>query len=120
MSLFFHTKKYEKKYFEDLCIKEGLRISFFEPRITSQTACLADNHRVVCSFVNDDLNESVLKILKQANIELIALRSAGFNHVDLKAAESFNLPIVRVPSYSPISVAEHAVCLLLSLNRKIH
>ena len=62
----------------------------------------------------------MLKILKQANIELIALRSAGFNHVDLKAAESFNLPIVRVPSYSPFSVAEHAVCLLLSLNRKIH
>jgi D-lactate dehydrogenase len=80
---------------------------------------LAAGHAVVCAFVNDRLNRETLEILKAGGTQLIALRCAGFNNVDLKAAEALGLPVVRVPEYSPYAVAEHAVALLLALNRKL-
>jgi D-lactate dehydrogenase len=95
-------------------------ITFFDTRLTEQTANLAINYPCVCAFVNDRLDSKTLRILSTGGTQLIALRSAGFNHVDLKEAKDLGLRIVRVPEYSPYAVAEHAVTLILSLNRKIY
>ena len=95
-------------------------ILFLEPRLSSETATLASGYPCVCAFANDTLDPVCLSILKKGGTGLIALRSAGFNHVDLKTAEKLNLTVVRVPEYSPYSVAEHAVALMLTLNRKLH
>src|SRR5690606_25895688 len=92
----------------------------FEARLNQQTASLAKGHPIVCCFVNDKVDRSVIEQLAQGETQLIALRSAGFNNVDLTAAGEFGLKVVRVPAYSPHAVAEHAVALILSLNRKIH
>jgi D-lactate dehydrogenase len=81
---------------------------------------LASSHGAVCSFVNDRVDERALEILRQGGCRVIALRSAGYNHVDLPSAARLGIPIVRVPEYSPYAVAEHAVALVLALNRKIH
>jgi D-lactate dehydrogenase len=91
-----------------------------EPRLTVATAALAAGSGAVCAFVNDDLGEPTLRGLKDAGVALVALRSAGFNHVDLPAAAALGLTVVRVPGYSPYAVAEHAVALVLALNRKVH
>jgi D-lactate dehydrogenase len=93
---------------------------FLEPRLTRETAPLARDHEVVCSFVNDRVDAATLELLHSGGSRLIALRSAGYNHVDLSAAHRLGLRVVRVPEYSPHAVAEHAVALLLALNRKIH
>ena len=93
---------------------------FFEPRLSSETALLADGSAVVCAFVNDELGRATLEILAARGVRLIALRSAGFNNVDLAAAAALGLRVVRVPAYSPHAVAEHTVALILALNRKIH
>lgn len=85
-----------------------------------RTACLTRGTDVACIFVNDTANREVIRNLKENGVKLLALRCAGFNNVDLKAAEEAELPVVRVPQYSPYAVAEHAVALMLSLNRKIH
>ncbi|MEK6555199.1 MAG: 2-hydroxyacid dehydrogenase, partial [Bdellovibrionota bacterium] len=95
-------------------------ITFFETPLTDQTANLASGYACVCAFVNDRLDEKTLQALSAGGTQLIALRSAGFNHVDLAAAQTLGLRVVRVPEYSPHAVAEHAVALILSLNRKIH
>ncbi|WP_127717329.1 2-hydroxyacid dehydrogenase [Halobacteriovorax sp. HLS] len=116
----FQTHKYEKDYFYELAKKNNIEITFLEPRLNSQTAILAKDHDAVCSFVNDKIDKETLDILNSINIKLIALRSAGFNHVDIEYASSLNIPIVRVPYYSPSAIAEHTACLLLSLNRKVH
>jgi len=117
---FFDSHKFERDIFESENKKHGHEIVYFEGRLNSQSVDLAKGFDVVCSFVNDRLDGAVLERLKSLNIRLIALRSAGFNHVDLKAATALALPVVRVPEYSPHAVAEHAVALLLTLNRKIH
>lgn len=93
---------------------------FLDVRLDSKTAVLARSYECVCAFVNDKLNREVLTILKDGGTKLIALRSAGFNHIDLVAAKELGLKVVRVPEYSPYSVAEHAVAMILCLNRKIH
>lgn len=94
-------------------------LTFFEPRLTAETAPLARGHAAVCSFVNDRLDARALELLQQAGVSLVALRSAGYNHVDLAAAERLGVAVVRVPEYSPFAVAEHALALVLALNRKI-
>ncbi|MCL9782465.1 2-hydroxyacid dehydrogenase [Vibrio sp. S4M6] len=94
--------------------------TFHEFQLTEKTAGLAKGHEVVCAFVNDDLSEPVLQVLKQGGTKVIAMRCAGFDRVDLKAAKRLGLQVVRVPAYSPESVAEHAVGLMMCLNRKIH
>lgn len=117
---FFDTHKFERRIFEKANGAFHHELTFFEHRLQKETAVLADRFPCICSFVNDKLNSDSLSILKNGGVKLVALRSAGFNHVDLKAAKELGLTVVRVPEYSPYAVAEHAVALLLTLNRKIH
>jgi D-lactate dehydrogenase len=116
---FFDSHRFEKKIFDQLNEKFHYELNYFEPKLSVETAKLATGFQVICAFTNDSLSEATLKTLKAEGVQLIALRSAGFNHVDLVAAERLNLPVVRVPAYSPYAVAEHAVALLLALNRKL-
>src|SRR3989338_4294930 len=107
----FDAHHFEIKIFEKINLKFNHELTYFETRLTPETAKLAKNFSVICSFAHDCLNETTLKILKQEGIQLIALRSAGFNHVNLPIAQQLGLKIVRVPAYSPNAVAEHAVAL---------
>lgn len=116
----FDSRKFERDVFTRENVHFGHDLTFLESRMTPQTAELARGYEVVCCFVNDHLNADSLETLKRAGVRLIALRSAGFNNVDLQAAAQLNLPVVRVPDYSPHAVAEFAVALILTLNRKIH
>lgn len=93
---------------------------FVDARLTSQTVSLAEGCGAVCCFVNDELNAEVLSALKAMGVSCVLLRCAGFNQVDLSAAKALAMPICRVPEYSPYAVAEHAVALILTLNRKLH
>ena len=117
---FFSTKPYDRDYFDRHNERFHFRIHYFETPLNAQTARLVSGVRTVCAFVNDDLSAPVLEVLARRGVELIALRSAGFNHVDLKKAQELDLTVVRVPAYSPYAVAEHAVALILTLNRKTH
>lgn len=116
----FDAHRFEQEAFERLNEDVRHTLRFFEPRLTHETAALAAGFDAVCSFVNDRLDAATLTRLHQQHIRLIALRSAGFNHVDLAAAARLGLTVVRVPEYSPYAVAEHAVALLQTLNRKTH
>lgn len=117
---FFDTHGYEREAFERANQSRGHELSFFEPRLEPGTAPMARGHEVACSFVNDRVDADAVRLLVEHGVRLLALRSAGFNHVDLEAAAHLSLPVVRVPAYSPHAVAEHAVALVLALNRKIH
>ncbi len=116
----FSTKSYDHTYLEAANTVHEHDLTFFETRLTLATAPLAAGHEAVCAFVNDVLSKEVLEALAEGGTELILLRSAGFNHVDVPAAEELGLTVTRVPAYSPYAVAEHAVGLVLALNRKIH
>ena len=115
---FFSAKIYDRAFFDRYLT--GHEIIYFEAPLNEQTANLASGCNAVCLFVNDKLNAAVLKALSTTGIKLAALRSAGFNNVDLAAAKANNIAVVRVPAYSPHAVAEHAVALILTLNRKTH
>lgn len=117
---FFSTKRYDRTSFESANAVLGHQFTFFEPRLTEQTATLAAGFPCVCAFINDVLDAAVLRILAANGTKVIALRSAGFNHVDLEVAGELGLQVVRVPAYSPYAVAEHAVGLVLMLNRKLY
>lgn len=117
---FFDTHSYEKSVFEQINQKYKFDINFLPMRLNEKTMQLAEDHDAVCCFVNDRVTGQVLSFLKESGVKLVALRSAGFNHVDIFAAQKIGLPVVRVPEYSPHAVAELAVALLLSLNRKVH
>ncbi len=114
---FFDTKPYDKEVFDEE--NTHYEMVYFESKLNEKTARLAHGFDCVCAFVNDDINQKVIDTLYENGIRLIALRSAGYNNVDLKAAQD-KITIVRVPSYSPHSIAEHAFSLLQTLNRKIH
>ena len=116
---FFDTKEYDKELFDEYNKNYGYEITYLESKLNSETAPLAEGFDVVCIFVNDIVDEKTIKILKKCNVKLIALRCAGFNNVDVKNLGD-DLVAVRVPAYSPYAVAEHAVALLLSINRKIY
>jgi D-lactate dehydrogenase len=116
----FSTKSYDQRFLERANERHGHALTFFEPRLLPATASLAEGHEAVCAFVNDQLDEEVLTMLARQGTRLIVLRSAGFNHVDLRAAERMGLTVARVPAYSPHAVAEHAAALLLALNRRIY
>jgi len=116
---FFDTKDYDKASFEATNEKFGCEISFFDTKLTKDTVKLAEGHDVVCVFVNDEINKKVIDGLYKIGVKVIALRCAGFNNVDVKAAKG-KLTIVRVPAYSPYAVAEHAIALLLTSVRRIH
>lgn len=116
----FSTKHYDRVFLETANATCGHELVFFEPRLTEETTLLAAQFPAVCVFVNDQLSAPVLTALAGQGTRLIALRSAGFNNVDLIAARELGLTVVRVPAYSPYAVAEHTVGLILTLNRKIH
>ena len=117
---FFDTRSYDREAFD--AANEGFAhdVHYFDTRLTRQTATLATGHDAVCAFVNDALDATTLETLAAGGVKIVALRSAGYNHVDLAAAQRLGIPVVRVPEYSPYAVAEHAVALLLSIDRKIH
>jgi D-lactate dehydrogenase len=117
---FFSAKPYEKPFFEAAGSGSRQSFTYFEASLSAATASLAAGHDAVCAFVNDRLDAPVLEALKASGVRFVVLRSAGFNHVDLAAAERLGLPVARVPAYSPHAVAEHTVALILDLNRKIH
>jgi D-lactate dehydrogenase len=117
---FFGTKSYDRAAFEQANFEHRHEILYLEPRLTFDTAPLAEGFPAVCSFVNDALDATTVARLAQGGTRLIALRCAGFNHVDLAACRDAGLQVVRVPAYSPYAVAEHAVALMLALNRKTH
>lgn len=117
---FFSAKAYEKPFFQAADPEGRHSFTYFEARLGEDTARLAKGYRAVCAFVNDHLDSAALEVLAGEGVAFIALRSAGFNHVDLEAAARLGLKVARVPAYSPYAVAEHAVALMLDLNRKIH
>lgn len=117
---FFSTKPYDRRFFEAALPHSPHRITFFEPRLTLETAPLAHGFGGVCVFVNDPLDAAVLEKLAAQGNRLIALRCAGYNNVDLAVAKRLGLTVVRVPVYSPFAVAEHTMALILALNRKVH
>ncbi len=116
----FSTKPYDREYLEAANAGHGHELMFLDARLAPETASLAQDVPAVCAFVNDDLGGEVLELLHAGGTRHIALRSAGFNHVDLAVADRLGLDVVRVPAYSPSAVAEHAVGLILTLNRRIH
>lgn len=116
---FFDSKEYDKKLFNEYNEKYGYQITYLESRLNKETAPLARGFDVVCIFVNDIVDKDTIKILKECGVKLIALRCAGFNNVDIKNMDK-DIKVVRVPAYSPYAVAEHAVALLLSIDRKIY
>lgn len=116
----FSTKSFEKLFLLEANYSSQHELVFFEASLNEQTALLASGFPTVSCFVTDDLSAPVLNTLAKNGTRLIALRSAGFNHVDLLAAKNLDLTIARVPAYSPYAVAEFAVGLILTLNRKIH
>lgn len=118
--LFFSSKPYDRDSFNAAGAPADYQLHFQQARLTTDSATLAAGHDVVCAFINDELSAPVLERLAAGGTRLIALRSAGYNHVDLKAAQRLGLCVVRVPAYSPHAVAEHAVALILALNRRIH
>jgi D-lactate dehydrogenase len=115
---FFSTQPYDKEYFERY--NKQHEIIFFDAQLNEQTVNLAKGCDAVCGFVNDQLNASVIKSLAETGIKIIAQRCAGFNNVDLYAAKENKILVVRVPAYSPHAVAEHALALIMTLNRKTH
>jgi D-lactate dehydrogenase len=116
----FSTKRYDREFIDAANASAGHRITYFDVPLEAETAALASGHDAVCIFVNDRADAGVLEALSRGKTRLVALRCTGFNNVDLQAAARFGLKVVRVVTYSPYSVAEHAVALLLAINRKIH
>ena len=117
---FYDAKPYDREYFERAPGAERVQMRFHEFRLTTDTASAAEGAKAVCVFVNDQLDSGCLTRLHQLGVQLVALRCAGFNNVDLVAAKQLGLSVTRVAAYSPYAVAEHTVALLMALNRRIH
>jgi D-lactate dehydrogenase len=117
---FYDTKPYDHLYFDPAAKHAGISLQYHEFRLSEANAASAQGAVAVCVFVNDQVNAACLEILAQKGIQFVALRCAGFNNVDLEASKRLGIQVVRVPAYSPYSVAEHTVALLLTLNRKVH
>lgn len=116
---FFDTKPYDRPHFDALASSMDLSITYYESKLNEKTASLAHGFDVVCAFVNDTISDVVIDTLYEGGVRLIAMRCAGYNNIDFKAAFG-KVHIVRVPAYSPHAVAEHAMALLLSAVRHIH
>lgn len=116
---FFDTKSYDIPGFDRYGIPAGVEIKYFEPNLNRDTVTLAAGFDAVCVFVNDTVDAVVADKLHQLGVKAIVLRCAGFNNVDIKACEG-KLRVFRVPAYSPHAVAEHAMALLLTINRRTH
>ena len=116
---FFDAKTYDRESFDNEAAGLDLEIHYYKDRLSRRTAQLAQGKDAVCIFVNDECDRQVIDLLAEYGIRLIALRCAGFNNVDMTAARG-RIPVVRVSAYSPHAVAEYAVTLMLSLNRKVY
>ena len=116
----FSTKNYDRQFLQPAAVKAQMELAFFDPRLTPETAVLARGAPAVCSFVNDYIDARVAEALAAGGTKFVALRCAGYNQVDLEACRKLGLRVARVPAYSPYAVAEHAVGLMLALNRKFH
>jgi D-lactate dehydrogenase len=116
----FDTHHFDRDALKKQNLKSCHLLQFFEGRLECETAKLAAGFTAVCVFVNDVLDRPTLEILQAGGTRVIALRCAGYNQIDLPAAQRLGFTVVRVPEYSPYAVAEHAVALLLTLNRKLH
>lgn len=116
---FFDTKPYDKIYFDALKEEYGIEIEYFESKLSPRTAVMAKNVKAVVAFVNDDVCKETIDVLKENGVEIISMRCAGYNNVDLSAAKDV-MTVARVPEYSPHAVAEHTLALLLTLVRKTH
>jgi D-lactate dehydrogenase len=117
---FFSTQPYDKNSFQRHAGSYAFPLDFREERLTPRTAQLVTEASVVCAFVNDRIDKEVITALASRKVSLIALRCAGFNNVDLEAAAENGITVVRVPAYSPHAVAEHALAMIMTLNRKTH
>ncbi|MDG5766260.1 2-hydroxyacid dehydrogenase [Balneolales bacterium ANBcel1] len=117
---FFTAKSYDKYYFDHELSKTDHKISYYEDELNTDTAVLVRDYDAVCIFVNNMIDRETIEMIADFGVKVIALRSAGFNNVDLEAAEEAGLQVLRVPAYSPDAVAEHTVALILGLNRKTH
>lgn len=116
----FSANRYDREFLDPANASAGHRIHYLDLPLEQETAALAGEYDAVCIFVNDKADAGVLEVMSRGKTRLVALRCTGYNNVDLQAAARFGLKVVRVVSYSPYSVAEHAVALLLAVNRKIH
>lgn len=116
----YDTKPYDREHLLAAAHGDALQWQFWDFRLSTETARSANGAQAVCVFVNDEVDRPCLQILGELGVKLLTLRSTGYNNVDLRAAEEAGITVTRVPAYSPYSVAEHAVSLLLTLNRKIH
>jgi len=117
---FFSTQPYDKKFFTECNKVFGFELEFFETHLGPHIVNAIHNTDAVCVFVNDKVSESVIEVLATKGVKIIALRCAGFNNVDLDAAKKYGIKVCRVPAYSPEAVAEHALAMMLTLNRKTH
>jgi D-lactate dehydrogenase len=115
----FSVKKYDREFL-NAANRSVHELRFFEPQLNEETVRLATESQAVCVFVNDQANGAAIERLHSLGVRLIALRCAGYNNVDLAAAAKHGITVVRVPAYSPYAVAEHAIALMLALNRKVH
>src|SRR6188474_3420222 len=118
-TIVFDTKPYDREPLQRASSGLDIEWRFMDCRLSAETAAAAHGAQAVCTFVNDRVDRPCLEALVQLGVKHVALRCAGFNSVDLTAAKELRLPVTRVPAYSPYAVAEHAVALLLALNRKI-
>jgi len=115
----FSAKKYDREFL-NAANDSRHELRFFEPHLNEETIGLATGFEAVCVFVNDQVNAAVIAKLGSLGVRLVALRCAGYNNVDLSAATRHGITVARVPAYSPYAVAEHAIALMLALNRKVH
>lgn len=116
---FFDTKPYDIPGFDHYSANSDLQIKYFETRLNEDTVSLAQGYDAVCVFVNDTVSATVVEKLCEMGVKVLVLRCAGFNNVDIRACQG-KLPVYRVPAYSPYAVAEHAMALLLTINRRTH
>jgi D-lactate dehydrogenase len=117
---FFSTQPYDKQFFIKCNEQFGFQLTYFETQLNASTVSLVEEGAVVCAFVNDKIDATVVKLLAAKKVGIIALRCAGFNNVDIDACKQHNIKVCRVPAYSPEAVAEHALAMILTLNRKTH
>ena len=117
---FFSAKRYDRDCFERCNSGSDIQIDYFDTALNASTARLAEGAEAVCAFVNDDLGDETLQVLEEIKVKLVLMRCAGFNNVDIDAAQRLGLTVARVPAYSPEAVAEHAIALMRTLNRRIH
>jgi D-lactate dehydrogenase len=116
----FSAKRYDRQFLDAANRDRQHELTHLDARLSAETALLAAGFPTVCAFVNDTLDAPALRILARGGTRHVALRSAGYNNVDLAAAAELDLVITRVPAYSPYAVAEHTVALMLALDRKVH